>query len=180
MALWQYWDVVVGAVHYGGSNPSMTTILTVMGEEWYNECVMRTILSQIKAVRMLSRDWHYNASGRAFYGEHLLADLVLDETEQSDALIETFFLGEKTMAPPSQCEIAREALSLIDKVKGERQNEGVSDNALFVKTLLSLTAAHAEEISRTINISIGTKSIIDSISASCYKLIGLIERMLKQ
>lgn len=129
---------------------------------------MKTILSQIEAATMLARDWHYNASGLSFYAEHLLADKVAEIGDHSDKLIETYYLGERETVPPTAGDITREAVEIYGRADGD----GIPSR---LKSVLKLLAAHCEEIART-SISIGTKSLLDSLCADAYQYVGLIER----
>ena len=120
------------------------------------------------AAAMLARDWHYNASGAAFYAQHLLADRVAEIGKHADALAETYYLGERGEVPPPSVEIMGEAIRICNGAKGD------TIPARLV-SVLRLTAAHAEELARG-NISIGAKSLLDGISADAYQFVGLIER----
>lgn len=129
---------------------------------------MKAILSQMAAAVMLARDWHYNASGAAFYAQHLLADEVAKVGDSADEIAEVYYLGERGTVPPSAGEIATDALAVYNAAKGETCPARLA-------AVLKLLAAHAEEVARG-NISIGAKSLLDGVSAQCYKFVGLIER----
>ena len=129
---------------------------------------MKNLLSLISATVMLAHDWHYNASGPAFYAEHLLADKVAEIGGHSDRLIETYYLGELETVPPTAGDITRGAVEIYERADGD----GIPGK---LKAVLKLFAAHCEELART-SISIGTKSLLDSLCADAYQYVGLIER----
>ena len=134
---------------------------------------MKTLIAQIQAAGFIARDWHYQASGPSFYAQHLLADKVADGLESSlDEIREVYYLGEKRSIPPSAGEEMEAALAIYSVAKGESLT-------LKLQNAVELVAAHAEELSRDAQISIGTKSLLDALSARCYQSAGLIERTIK-
>ena len=131
---------------------------------------MKMLLAQIESVKMLAADWHYNASGTPFYALHLLADKVAGWFNSlPDELIEVYYLGEKKSVPPTAGVITEAALAEYNSA------EGASLPARLL-TALGVLSAHAEELARSGDFSIGTKSLLDSVSANAYRAIGLIER----
>jgi hypothetical protein len=70
--------------------------------------------------------------------------------------------------PPAAGDITREAVEIYGRADGD----GIPSR---LKSVLKLLAAHCEEIART-SISIGTKSLLDSLCADAYQYVGLIER----
>lgn len=132
---------------------------------------MKTLLAQIAAARMIALDWHYAAKGASFYAAHLLAEKVASEIgEQADALTETYYLGECAELPPKQADIAAEAAQIATY-------EGGADVAAKnLAETLRLIDAQATQLARIPSLSIGTKSILDSISQHALQLVGLVER----
>lgn len=133
---------------------------------------MKYFLAQIKATRMFARDWHYNAKGRSFYAEHLLADLVLEKTDGCDALIEAYYLGDRRQVPPTQGEITTLAQEYY------ATNCDAGGNERSVLKMLGIAQAHAEELSRG-SVSNGIKSLLDGYSERLLSVIGLLERTLE-
>lgn len=133
---------------------------------------MKMLLANVEAVKMLAADWHYNAIGNPFYGLHLLADKIADDFNGlEDELKEVYYLGEKKSVPPTAGVITEAALAEYNSVEGASLQAKLS-------IALGILAAHAEELSRKDDFSIGTESILDSLSAKAYRAIGLIERTL--
>lgn len=130
---------------------------------------MTKILSQLAAAQMLARDWHYSASGAAFYAEHLLADRVAEIAGHADKLKEVFWLGEKGRVPPTEGVVMTDAIEAYNRANGESIPQKLAD-------VLRLLAAHAEELARDTSISIGSKSLLDGICADAYQFVGLIQR----
>lgn len=123
---------------------------------------------------MLATDWHYDAGFSAFYGNHLLADKTAEEIASAvDDIKETYYLGEMGGLPPVSAEIAADAIAICNKIIADHPKETV---AQFLHASLMLTAAHAEELARSERLSIGTKSLIDGVSATAYKFAGLVSR----
>ena len=135
---------------------------------------MKMLLANIETAKMLAADWHYTAAGFPFYALHLLAEKVADPFDALvDELKEVYYLGEKKSVPPTAGEITEAALAEYNSVMGASLLHKLS-------TALGVLSAHAEELSRSGEYSIGTKSILDSISAAAYRGIGLIERTITQ
>lgn len=138
---------------------------------------METVLADLCRIGMASKNWHYRARGKAFYGEHLLADLVWEVLSLSDQIIEVYYMGECGGNPPLMETIARNALDIdlpytID-----------GDDTAFTKALRDLflrTINAVEDAKKNPLLKAGTHAVLDEVSQKCLVRLGLIEQTLKE
>jgi len=140
-----------------------------------------TVMADFKAIWMAAKDLHYNAKGDAFYGVHLLADMVADTEKFFDDLAEVYYLGEKGVPPPKMRHVMKAALNeekysqeSADKVSAE---EGADLTNLLVKRLMAacrITLADIEKAKTMPGLLAGTHAVLDEASRKLLVDIGLL------
>lgn len=134
------------------------------------------ILVNLCAVGMLAKDFHYRCKGKAFYGEHLLADLFYEVENESDDINEIRYMGELQANPPLRAEIARMAVEVIDWLPMKADENGLVEalydrmNALvgLVEQAKALNPAPAS----------GTTAVLDTISQKALQAAGFLRRVM--
>ena len=133
------------------------------------------LIAHLKRIGMAAKDLHYRAKGKPFYGEHLLADLVMDVESNFDDLIEVYFLGQTGFTPPRMAEICAKAAMLPVNYQ---TNEFYFESGLF--DICFKTARLVERIKHDCpDLVAGVHAILDKISQEAYTAIGLLDRTMK-
>ena len=138
-----------------------------------NEVII-TVLSDMKRVGMIAKDLHYHAMGKAFYGMHLLADLVDEIGDMTDELYETYFLGMKADEPtemPLMEEICRKAIDTL-VLFPRNKNYWISGLAdICYKTMVDIEVAK-----KLPDLKAGVQAVLDNISQKCLTAYGLLKK----
>lgn len=143
---------------------------------------MNEVLVMIEAIKILCDDLHYRSKGNSFYALHLLADKVKDGLDETlDELREAYYLGEKTVEPPCTCEILANAISRVDAIRKNIVCDGIDMNKCLVirlKDAVHNLFCYIETVKETekSNMTSGTVSIIDGLSAKMLTAHGLLDR----
>jgi hypothetical protein len=133
------------------------------------------LIAHLKRIGMAAKDLHYRAKGKPFYGEHLLADLVMDVESNFDDLIEVYFLGQTGITPPRMADTCMQAATLPVNYQ---TNEFYFESGLF--DICFQTARLVERIKKECpDLAAGVHAILDKISQESYTAIGLLDRTMK-
>lgn len=133
------------------------------------------LLAHLKRIGMSAKDLHYRATGKPFYGEHLLADLSYGIEANTDDLIEVYFLGATGLTPPRMTDIYSKACAIR---VGYPMNNSYFEGGLF--NICLKTARLVEQIKKDCpDLVAGVHAILDKISQECYTAIGLLDQTLK-
>lgn len=132
------------------------------------------LLANLCAVEMLAKDYHYRCMGKAFYGEHLLADLIHDVGDKADDIFEIRYMGELQVTPPFKADVAREAVRIIDDLPMMANENGLIE-ALYERT--NALVGLVDKIKDSpIEIASGTTAVLDAISEKALQAVGFIKR----
>lgn len=169
-------EVVIEAAE--AAAPIMGMLAMAAGAEDPDE-PMKMLLAKICVISWLSKDFHYRAKGDAFYGNHLLADLVADGLcDKADRLREVYYMGEKKMPPPCEVDTARMACRLVDNMPCRPD----TDVAFLVRHLLVFVESASREVERikdSMPLMSGTTAVLDDISADLLQKAGLLHRVVE-
>ena len=136
---------------------------------------MFQLLAHLKRIGMCAKDMHYRVKGKAFYGEHLLADLIWDAEHETDDLIEIYFMGERDKTPPRMVEVCTAAAAL--DVTFEKNDKYFESG---VKDICYRTMKLIDSIKKTYpDLAAGTHAVLDTASQKCLLALGLISQTLK-
>lgn len=150
-------------------------------EEDKASVAMMDLLSNLCMIGMLSKDLHYRAKGKPFYGLHELSDKIWTIRHLSDELTEVFFLGEKGSVPPEQSAIAMKASLGLEHL-GIRDFGGNNDEDAILMALYQAcqNCAKAVETAKASgSFKSGTNAVLDEISKLALLFGGLIARTAK-
>lgn len=143
---------------------------------------MINVLARIEVAKWCAKDLHYTMCGN--YGAHLLADK-LDFGDNSDALKERFYLGEKGEGVPSDFDIAAAAMNMYKEIEpitttcGEIGAEEIVGE--LKKRLLmacSTLAYQIEEAKRVYSPMGGVCAVLDEVSGVALTVAGLCRKSL--
>ena len=163
------------AVEQVSSNPDAVAVTVLAPPPPSPVDMITDLIAHLKRIGMAAKDLHYRAKGKPFYGEHLLADLVMDVESNFDDLIEVYFLGQTGITPPRMADICRQAANLI---VGHQRNEFYFESGLF--DICFKTARLVERIKHDCpDLAAGVHAILDKISQEAYTAIGLLDRTMK-
>lgn len=144
---------------------------------------MINVLARIEVAKWCAKDLHYSMCGN--YGAHLLADK-LDFGDNSDALKEIYYLGEKGESVPADYDISKlsmqfyEAIEPVTTTCGEGVDiaKHVADLKQRLLTACIALAYEIEEAKRVYMPMGGTCSVLDEISAVTLTVAGLCRKSL--
>ena len=134
-----------------------------------------TIIATSCAIEMVSKDLHYRAKGKPFYGTHLLADLVNKIGGHKDDLNEIFYLGDQAMPPPLQCYVAAKAIQIVE-ASGLNTDQDETSIIDGLKSLCDALVQAIETVKKMPNIKAGVQAVLDNISADALQGAGLLHR----
>lgn len=141
------------------------------------------VMADLKSIWMAAKDLHYHAKGEPFYGIHLLADMLADSEKFFDEIAEIYFLGEKSEPPPDMRDIFGRALGINLDTNNEADRVNVeeygTENDLYLKRLIAacnLTIADVEKAKTASGTLAGTQAVLDEISKTVLKGLGLLNR----
>lgn len=134
-----------------------------------------TIIATSCAIEMVSKDLHYRAKGKPFYGTHLLADLVNKIGGHKDDLNEIFYLGDQAMPPPLQCYVAAKAIQIVE-ASGLNVDQDETSIIDGLKSLCDALVQAIETVKKMPNIKAGVQAVLDNISADALQGAGLLHR----
>ena len=144
---------------------------------------MKDILAQIVAVKILSQELHYHASGCCFYALHLMADRVKEGLDEDmDALREAYYMGQLTSPVPCTCELYEAGIKTTNTIWQSVPDEGASENkrlVLRLKAAVHMLFCQIEELknnSAAEPLCSGVVAILDSISQKMLVAHGLLDR----
>ena len=131
---------------------------------------MLDLIVILEAIRQTSKDWHYNAKGMTFYGNHLLADRIGDPcADFIDSLKEVCFLGNEKPAPTSKEVNAALSTHLPDTLEE-------SGLIAELNSLLTIGIYTIEELAKGV-LKQGEVNLIGSISEHLQQSKGLLYRV---
>lgn len=168
-------EPIVETVVEPGPQTEVVAIAPAVGPlEAPDNQVITTVLADMKRVGMVAKDMHYHAYGKAFYGLHLLADLVDEIEGMTDDLFEAFFLGMKRGAPaemPTMEEVYRLALDTLVLFPKDKNYwiAGLAD--ICFKTMTDVEVAK-----KLPDLKAGVQAILDNISQKCLVAYGLLKK----
>lgn len=136
------------------------------------------ILSGLCAIEMLSKDLHYRAKGKPFYGLHELADIIWGIGRASDEINEVYYMGEKQMDPPSRSDVAEAAVGGLGAF-GNDSDHYDEDALIKALTEKCVAVTASVEEAKKLNPSSGTAAVLDDISKRCLQATGLLRRTAK-
>lgn len=163
------------AVEQVSANPDSVAVTVIAPPPPSPVDLITELTAHLKRIGMAAKDLHYRAKGKAFYGEHLLADLVLKVEENADDLIEVYFLGQTGITPPRMADVCMQAATLpVDYPT----NEFYFEKGLF--DICFKTARLVERIKKDCpNLVAGVHAVLDKISQEAYTAIGLLDQTIK-
>lgn len=133
---------------------------------------MVKLICLLEAIRIYSKDCHYNLSGMNYLQWHQFMDTVADPIDDFlDEIKESVLLFKETEVPRGT-EINELAADFVPKDLGT--NEKMLSN---LRALLSMTVAHINNINPD---DTGTGDILSRICVHLQKHIGLINLALKE
>lgn len=163
------------AVEQVSSNPDAVEVTVIAPPPPSPVDLITDLVAHLKRIGMAAKDLHYRAKGKPFYGEHLLADLVMDVESNFDDLIEVYFLGQTGITPPRMSDICMQAATLPVNYQ---TNEFYFESGLF--DICFKTARLVERIKKDCpDLAAGVHAILDKISQESYTAIGLLDRTMK-
>ena len=136
---------------------------------------MFQLLAHLKRIGMCAKDMHYRVKGKAFYGEHLLADLIWDAEHETDDLIEIYFMGERDKTPPRMAEVCKTAVAIDVTYEANDKyfESGVKDICYRTMKLIDSIKKECPDLAA------GTHAVLDTASQKCLLALGLISQTLK-
>ena len=163
------------AVEQVSANPDTVAVTVIAPPPPSPVDLISDLIAHLKRIGMAAKDLHYRAKGKPFYGEHLLADLVMDVESNFDDLIEVFFLGQTGFTPPRMADTCMKAATLPVNYQ---TNESYFESGLF--DICFQTARLVERIKKDCpDLAAGVHAILDKISQESYTAIGLLDRTMK-
>lgn len=156
-----------------------------VGSSQTGEDAIKPVLVGLAKIGMIAKDFHYRATGKSFYGNHLLGDLLWRIDSLSDKVNEVYYMGEKRENPPLRGFIYAEAGNSIS-------DYGNDDSAMIAALLQACeeTAAAVEAAKKSFGcgeccegerkpLMSGTVSVLDEVSQQCLQAIALLNRVSK-
>jgi len=140
-----------------------------------NVDLFKDLLAHLCVIEMLAKDFHYRAKGKSFYGEHLLADLIVDIAKASDDINEIRFMGELHVDPPFRADIARVALGIFSEIPVYPNEDGLI-RSLFMEA--NKVIGIVEKCKQENDVKSGTASVLDSISQKALQVSGFLQRVM--
>lgn len=141
----------------------------------YPDAEMEDLMAHLKCIGMCAKDMHYRCKGKAFYGLHLLGDLIWQVADETDKIAEIYFMGERGITPPLMKEVCAHAVNI--KVMYPRNNK------YFIGGLMSICLQTMHKIeaikSGFPDLKSGTIAVLDQISQNCLLNIGLLDQTMK-
>lgn len=139
------------------------------------------LMAGLKSIWMAAKDLHYHAKGEPFYGLHLLADMVADSEKFFDEIAEIYYLGERGEPPPDMREIFSRAVSenLNAKLAIEDAQKFGTENDIYLKRLIAACGFVIGGVEKAKSITgnlAGTQAVLDEISKTILKDLGLLKR----
>ena len=147
---------------------------------------METILSDLVAVEMLAKDLHYCAAGKPFYAIHELADVIWQTRRFRDDLNEVYWMGEKSVVPPPQIDIFREAIKIASRaqvdcnVKAPKEGDLPTPEDGYLAALAYLLGKTTGDIdvAKRRGVTSGTCAVLDETAKFVLQTKGLVTRTL--
>lgn len=143
---------------------------------------MINVLARIEVAKWCAKDLHYSMCGN--YGAHMLADK-LDFGDNSDALKERYYLGEKGVRVPSEydiAEVAKELYSSIEPITTSCESASVEEHVGMLKerlfTACTTLAYQVEEAKRVYSPMGGVCAVLDEVSGVALTVAGLCRKSL--
>lgn len=157
--------------------PVVTVVETVVPPDPREICDERMLelLGCVKRIGMCAKDLHYRAKGKPFYGLHELADLIWKIEQDTDQIVEIYFMGTRGKEPPLMTDVFAKAI--------DTQVLYPRDNNYFIGGLMGIcrrTMLTIEAIKKDFpDLPAGMHAVLDSISQQCLLSIGLLDQTLK-
>lgn len=144
---------------------------------------MNEILAQIVAVKILSQELHYHASGCSFYALHLMADRVKDGLDEDmDALRESYYMGQLMSPVPCTCELYEAGVKKARDIWQSVSDDGATENkrlVLRLKAAVHMLFCQIEELKNNAAsnpLCSGVVAVLDGISQKMLVAHGLLDR----
>ena len=137
---------------------------------------MKQIISYLIAIRSLAKGIHYRVMGDSFWGNHLLADRIVEDLDDFvDEIFENYYLGKSEDAP-QQKEIMEEVTSIIPLVNDDigRNFKALDDLILGCLAELQMIAEANQDL------TLGDNDLMGRISSDLQKKHGFIWRRIKE
>lgn len=139
------------------------------------DAAMKLLLGRIKRIGMCAKDLHYRAKGKPFYGLHQLSDLVWQVEQETDDLIEIYFMGTRGVEPPRMDEVFAIALGVAVAYP--------KDDRYFIGGLMHICHSSmllVDQIKKDYpDLPAGVHAVLDGISQKCLLSIGLLDQSMK-
>ena len=147
---------------------------------------MEKVLSDLVAVEMLAKDLHYCAGGKPFYAIHELADVIWQTRRFRDDLNEVYWMGEKSVVPPSQVDIFREAIktAVLAQVEcnvkkpPEGELPAPEDGKLAALAYILGKTTGDIDVAKERGVSSGVCAVLDETAKFVLQSKGLVTRTL--
>ena len=137
---------------------------------------MKQIISYLIAIRSLAKGIHYKVMGSSFWGNHLLADRIVEDLDDFvDEIFENYYLGKSEEAP-QQKEIMAEVTAIVPLVDDDIELDFKELDDLIVGCLTELQMI--EENNQ--DLTLGDKDLMGRISSDLQKKHGFIWRRIKE
>ena len=134
------------------------------------------ILADLKCIGMCAKDLHYHAFGTPFYGLHLLADLVWQVEQETDDLIEAYYMGENGSEPPMLDKIYLLALNVLPP-----HIIGPDSYVIRLLNCCHMAINDVETAKATMTeLKAGVHAALDTISQKALISVGLLTQTIKK
>lgn len=137
---------------------------------------MFELIVLLQAIYGFAKNCHYKSKGSSFFGEHLLADRVIDNLDTInnyiDSLNECAYMGRE-QNPPLRQDIYINAADVIPEI-----SEDGHENFLNLYELFTSTLEHIEELDSLEELTVGDRNLIGGIAQDLQQSKGLLWRQI--